>query len=321
MRLATNLAAAAAVVALAGVAVNWRAGAREAAAEAAFPPTGQIIEVAGARIHAQVMGSGPDLVLLHGAGGSLRDFTFDLAGRLAERYRVIAFDRPGHGHSAGPVAGSETYDSLAAQATLLQAAAAELGVERPLVLGHSFGGAVALAWALAAPERTAGLVILGGAAMPWPGKVDVQYRINASPPGSAIVVPLLAGLAPDALSENVISYVFSPQPVPQGYTAHFGPDLSLRRTALRANARQVYGLKPQLIAMVPRYGSLERPVEIVHGDADPILGVDLHARGLAAELPNAALTVLPGIGHMPHHADPDAAIAAVDRAAARAGLR
>jgi pimeloyl-ACP methyl ester carboxylesterase len=112
---------------------------------------GDFLTIDGHRVHYVVMGEGPDVVLVHGASGNTRDFTHALAGRLAERYRVIVMDRPGLGYT-------DRIDpqgaSLAAQAGLLADAAAELGAERPIVFGHSYGGAVALAWALQRPDRS-----------------------------------------------------------------------------------------------------------------------------------------------------------------------
>ncbi len=70
---------------------------QEKLAEKTYPPQGQFIDVNGSRIHAVVMGSGPDLVLIHGSSGSTRDMTFSLAPQLAENFRVIVFDRPGLG--------------------------------------------------------------------------------------------------------------------------------------------------------------------------------------------------------------------------------
>jgi pimeloyl-ACP methyl ester carboxylesterase len=73
--------------------------------------------------------------------------------------------------------------------------------------------------------------------------------------------------------------------------------------------------------MAPLYPGLALPVEILHGEEDAVVGAALHAEPLAQLIPGARLTLLPGIGHMPHHADPQAVVAAVGRAAARAGLR
>lgn len=319
MKSAASIAAVLAVSA--GVATQWRAGARETAAEAAWPPTGQMLDIGGVQVQAHVSGSGPDLVLIHGAGGSLRDFTFDLVGRLQDRYRVIAFDRPGHGYTDVSDAQGRPFDSPQAQAALLQAAARALGADRPVVLGHSFGGSVAMAWAVTQPDTLAAVVLLAGATMPWPGKLNASYRINANPMGSALLVPAITAWAPLPYAEKVLSSIFAPQAMPIGYADHFGLPMSMRRDILRANARQVFGLRPHVVALSDRYALLSLPVELVHGTADTIVPLAIHSGPLAALVPGANLTALDGVGHMPHHADPAAAIAAIDRAAARAGLR
>jgi pimeloyl-ACP methyl ester carboxylesterase len=299
-------------------AVDRRATAREAAAEAAFPPTGRFLEVDGRKVHADVSGSGPDVILIHGASGNTRDFTFDLAKRLDDRYRVIAFDRPGLGWSDD--AGDAGVSPLV-QADILRAAAGQLGVRDPVVVGHSYGGAVAMAWALRAPGDTAALVIVSGATMPWPGGLGGWYGLTSSRLGRATVVPLVTAFAPAARTDDAIAGIFAPDPVPAGYADHVGAGLTLRRETLSANARQVNGLRPHVVLMSENYASLRLPVEIVHGTADTIVPADIHAVPLSRLLPDAQLTLLPGTGHMPHHADPAAVVAAIDRAAARAGLR
>lgn len=297
------------------LAVDRRATARETAAEAAFPPAGRLIEVAGRKVHAEVSGQGPDVILIHGASGNTRDFTFDLVRRLQERYRVIVFDRPGLGWSDG--LGEDDTDP-GAQAALLRAAAETIGVRAPVVVGHSYGGAVAMAWGLAAPDDTGALVILGGATMPWPGGLGGWYGLTSSRLGRATVVPLVTAFAPLSRTEQAIGAIFAPDPVPPGYAAHIGAGLTLRRETLAANARQVNGLRPHIVRMAEGYGTLDLPVQILHGTADTIVPAEIHAIPMHARLPDAELTLLPGIGHMPHHADPEATVAAIDRAAARA---
>lgn len=290
------------------------------------PPLGQFVEIEGRRVHALVSGSGPNLVLIHGASGNLRDMAFGLLDRLDEDYRVIAFDRPGLGYSdsidsAVDDAFTSRADSLAAQARLLQAAAAELGADKPIVLGHSFGGAVAMAWALERPDNLAALVDLAGATMPWETGLATLYRINGSVLGGAAVVPLIAAFAPEWMVEETVEAVFAPNPVPEGYADLVGAELAVRRDSLRVNARQVNGLLPQVTEMRARYPSIEVPVEIVHGFADTIVPLEIHSARLAELIPGANLTVLENVGHMPHHTVPDEVVAAIDRAAARAGLR
>ncbi|WP_299631155.1 alpha/beta hydrolase [uncultured Roseobacter sp.] len=306
--------------------VQWRANAREAQAADAYPPSGQIIEVDGTQVHLTMSGSGPDLVLIHGASGSLRDYTFDLVGRLKDRYRVIALDRPGLGWSDRPHPGyggvwNTSAEPPALQARVLQAAADAVGVKRPIVLGHSFGGAVALAWALERPEETAGLVLLGAASNPWPGDLGALYQINSSRLGSALVIPLITAFAPHSRIEDTVASIFTPQQMPAGYLEHIGPEMSLRRTTLRANAQQVNNLRPYIVDMAKRYPDLTLPVEILHGTEDTIVPLRVHSEPLAQLLPNAMLTRLEGVGHMPHHAEPETIVAAIDRVAARAGLR
>lgn len=292
------------------------------AAEAHPPPDGRLLDAGGTRIHVHVLGqpagAAPDLVAIHGASGSTRDWTFRLAAHLTDRYRLILVDRPGLGHSGWPPGGAEM---LSVQAELLDAAVAQVGVERALLLGHSYGAAVALSWAQRLPERVAGLVLSSGASMPWPGRLSPWYPIAGSDLGGAIVVPLVAALAPERLARSAMVRIFAPQPVPEGYGAHIGLRMALRASQLRANARQVWRLRPQLVEMSRLYPELALPVEMLHGTADTIVPAWIHSRPASELIPGARLTMLEGIGHMPHHAVPEAVAAAVDRAAVRAGLR
>jgi pimeloyl-ACP methyl ester carboxylesterase len=73
--------------------------------------------------------------------------------------------------------------------------------------------------------------------------------------------------------------------------------------------------------MRERYASIDLPVEIVHGVADTIVPLEVHSARLAELIPGANLRVLENVGHMPHHTTPLEVVAAIDRAAARAGLR
>jgi len=287
---------------------------------AAYPPTGRIVSAGGTRIHVHEEGRerAPAVVLVHGASGNSRDFSFDLTGRLAHDFRVIAVDRPGHGHSPALHGRGE---SPFEQAAALDAALETLGVERAVVVGHSYGGSVAMAWALQNPERVAGVVSLAGATMPWPGGLGPWYRIASSGLGGATVVPLISAFAGRNFAERSVEAVFVPQPPPPGYARYVGVGLSLRADSLRTNARQVSGLKPYVTAMAGQYPSLRLPVEVVHGSEDEIVPLHIHGARMVELIPGARLTVLDGVGHMPHHADPEAAVAAIKRVAARARLR
>ncbi len=306
-RLAASLLIAA--LTLAGV-THWRASAREAAAEADFPPTGAFVTVDGRRLHYEIAGNGPDLVLIHGASGSLRDMTFGLRDRLTDRFRVIAVDRPGLGHSD-----SLEETSLVAQARHIKAGLAQLGVTEPVVLGQSYGGSVALAWALEGGPKA--LILVGSPSMPWPGKLDPWYRLTATWPGRQMAIPLASAFVPQSYVAAVTAAIFAPDPVPPGYEDHIGAALTLRRETLRANTSQINALRAELVTMEPRYPSLTLPVELIHGTVDTIVPLDIHSAPLSQLLPNAAVTVIPGAGHMPHHTHTEEVIAAILRATLR----
>lgn len=296
----------------------WRAARIEAEAEAAFPPEGQIVEVDGIAVHAAVMGEGPDVVLIHGSSGNTRDMTFALAPILAENYRVIAFDRPGLGYSASFNPDGET---IIEQADVLQRAAAQLGAEKPIVAGQSYGGSVSLAWAVTRPDNLSALVLIAPAAIPWETPLDAFNRLAATRVGNALVLPLITAFVPDWFVNKALDQVFSPQKAPDGYADHFGPGLTMRRASMHANAKQRANLLDEITALQPRYPEISVPTEIVHGTEDTTVGLGWHSERLIEEIPEAELVELPGLGHMPQVVAAEDVAGAIDRAAERAGLR
>jgi pimeloyl-ACP methyl ester carboxylesterase len=309
------------------VVVQWRAGVRETAAEREFPPHGRLLDINGTRVHVVQLGEGPDLVLIHGASGHTREMTFGFAQELVDQgYRVTIPDRPALGWTQNTKpeyasVWSNRAETPFEQAALLRAAVAQLGVERPVLVGQSFGGAVAWAWALDAPDSVQGVVSIAGVANPWPGKLSTLHRINSTVAGAAIVVPVLTAFAPQSTIEDTLRSIFEPNAVPQGYLDHVGSGLTLRRKTMRGNARQITSLRPHIVEIANRYGEMRMPVEIVHGDADTIVPLTVHSITLPDQIKEANLTVIEGAGHMPHHTHRRDVIDAINRVVARAGLR
>lgn len=299
--------------------------------EAAYPPVGQFVNVTGGRVHYVQAGQGPDVILLHGAGGNLRDYTFSLMDQLTDRYRVTAFDRPGLGYTdrapgtpTGPFAtkGESPNDQVA----MLREAATALNITDPVVVGHSFGGIVAMAWGTTSltqddPTNAAAIVTFAGVSMPWPGGLGAYYSVNGSALGGGLVIPLISAFTPQSTVDSVVAETFAPQSAPEGYIKHLGGELALRERTFRANARQVNTLRPFVVEMTQLYPQLTIPVEIIHGTADNTVPIHVHAEELIKIVPSANLVRLDGVGHQPHHSNEPEAIAAIDRAAARAGLR
>jgi pimeloyl-ACP methyl ester carboxylesterase len=285
--------------------------------EAAHPPTGRFVEVQGVRLHVDVLGlpreapgADPPVVLIHGASGNLEDMRFALGERLAASHRVILIDRPGHGWSSRPESGD--YASPARQAELVAGALEQIGVRRAILIGHSWGGAFATAYALAFPERTAGLVLLAAVTHPWPGDPGWYNKLVLLPYIgplflSTCVYPLGLLMVNDALRS-----VFEPQAVPDNYMRRAAIRLVLRPKTFHSNALDLAQLESFITAQVPHYGELGAPTVIITGDADTMVSPLINARVLAATLPHAKLVLLKDIGHMPHHAAPDVVAAAID---------
>src|SRR3954470_6793743 len=148
-------------------------------AERETPPIGRFLDVDGVRLHYIEQGQGEPLVLIHGNGTLIQDFTINgLVDRLSERFRVIVFDRPGYGYSDRP----RGLWTPRAHATLFEHALAQLGVEQAVVLGHSWGTMVAVSLALQAPTLVRSLVLLSGYYFPT-ARMDVVLSSPNAIPG------------------------------------------------------------------------------------------------------------------------------------------
>ncbi len=290
-------AAGAAGAALGGAALlNRRKALR---AEEANPPLGAFLDVGGVRLHYLERGSGPPIVLLHGNGTMIQDWIISgLLDELARTNRVIAFDRPGFGHSSRPRSAIWT---PAAQARLLAAAFQELGLEKPVVAGHSFGAMVALAMAVRHPDALSGLALIGGYYYPSV-RADVLF---ASPPAIPVVGDVMrytiSPILGAALTPRINDKIFSPAPVPERWLAEFPFDMMLRPSQIRAEAAEAAVMIPAAAELQQSYGDLKLPVTIVAGDGDAIVTTSEQADRLHRAIPHSRLHVVEGAGHMIHH--------------------
>jgi pimeloyl-ACP methyl ester carboxylesterase len=305
--LITLLALAAALAAAALYAV-----AQARAAERKTPPIGRFIDIDGVRLHYIEQGHGDPVVLIHGNGTLIQDFTVSgLVDGLSGHHRVIVFDRPGFGYSTRPR--SRIWTPLA-QAEVLQKALDQLGVERPVVLGHSWGTLVAVALALQFPARVRGLVLTSGYYFPT-ARLDVPLL---SPPAIPVigdimrytVSPLLGRL----LLPRIIRRLFEPAPVPERFDRLFPKEMMLRPSQLRAAAADTALMIPAATELQSRYRELKMPTVIVTGADDKIADVGRQSERLYKAIPQSRFVALRGFGHMVHHLAPDEVMKAVERA-------
>ncbi len=284
----------------------------------AHPPRGRFVDVGGLHQHLAEDGAGSPaletrqdipIVLIHGAGCNLEDMRLAFGERLRER-RLIFIDRPGHGWSERRgVDGS----SPAYQAAMIRDVLDRLGVSRAILVGHSWGGALALRFALDHPQRVSGLVVLAPPLYPFPRRLTWFYDIMALP----FVGPLIAHtlLLPVGTLFIGIGFrgAFFPQRPPRHYLKRAGTLLSLRPSTFLANSRDIAHLQKNLPAQVARYTTLAVPTVVITGDRDLIVAPGRHAFAFARAVPAAKLIVLPGIGHMLHHSAAAQVVAEIER--------
>jgi pimeloyl-ACP methyl ester carboxylesterase len=262
-------------------------------------PPGWFIEVDGVRVHYIARGKGRPVVLIHGNGTMAEDFVIcGLVDRLAERYRVIAIDRPGFGHTDRPRSRVWT---AAAQAHLVHRVLERLNVERPVIVGHSWGTLVALALAVGGWRELRGLVLLSGYYYPT-RRADVAFSAPLAIPGvgdaARSMVPQAAG---HLLAPQVFRHVFWPQPVPARFKARFPVEIAIDPVQQRACAEDTATLNGAAALLQPHYSRLRVPLAIITGDADAIVDAREHSCRLHQQVAGSTLTMLPGLGHMIHY--------------------
>jgi pimeloyl-ACP methyl ester carboxylesterase len=275
------------------------------------------IEFGGGRsLFAFQGGRGPDLVLVHGAVTTNHDWRVGPAEALARHFRVTIVDRPGHGRSRRPRFIGTPRDQAAQLAKGLD----RLGVERPVMAGHSFGALVALALAEQQPKLLAGLVLVSPLAFPEPRFLE---HLLMAPRSLPVVGPLFSGLAHAMrLDRNMLPVVqrvmFSPDPVPDHWRDSFPYDEMTEAAEMVFQGEDAASTLPISPAATVALATIETPAYILAGSADKVADPLRHAVPLSRLLPNARLFEIEGAGHMLHHTHSESVIEAIHEAAATA---
>jgi pimeloyl-ACP methyl ester carboxylesterase len=285
---------------LGGLALAVNAYARRA--EANHPPIGCLLDVDGVRVHYLERGEGRPLVLLHGPGLTLDDFAISVLDRLARSYRVVLLDRPGFGYSERPK--RCTWTPLR-QAHLLRRTLDRLGVAHPIVLGHSFAALVAMAYGLAYPEATAGLVLESGYYYPTARRDIPLFAAPALPVVGPVLRHTFSPVLGAVLLPGLIRRLFAPNPVPANFS-RFPVSLTLRPGHLRADAEDSAAIQGAAAQMARCYRSLAVPVRILAGESDRFVSTHGQSTRLYREIPHASIRIVERTGHMLHHVRPDA---------------
>ncbi|HEY0114053.1 MAG TPA: alpha/beta hydrolase [Allosphingosinicella sp.] len=265
--------------------------------EKAVPQDGQIVEVGSERIHYVEQGSGPPIVMIHGLGGQMRNFHHDVVDGLAKDHRVILVDRPGSGYSTR---GAGVSARLAVQAETIAGLLERLHVERPLLVGHSLGGALSLTVALDYPDRVGALALIAPLSQDQAVQdVPPVFKglVIRSPAVRRVVSWTVATPLGMMKAEAALKEIFAPEPVPVGFGVAGGGLLAMRPNNFYASSSDLVDLEGELAPMVERYPSLSLPVSILYGRGDNLLDYRLHGEKTAAQIPGAHLELVEG-GHM-----------------------
>lgn len=266
------------------------------------------------------------IVLLHGAGTSLLDFSSSLYPALSAEYRTISIDRPGHGYSErGDVDELRALTGLASannpqhhdwmspdlQARLIADALVSLNVQNAVLVGHSWAGSVLLAALLQAHEHIRAGVLIAGVSHAWNDSRAMHIKLATRP----VIGPVFRWqyIAPigSALLEKTVVSAFSPEPVPENYLESTGLALSIRPATYRHNAEDLIGLSAFLQMQQTRYHLITAPVMSIVGSEDHVVPMHRHHKKLAQQIPHLQTVVMEGAGHLPHHTRTDETVSAI----------
>lgn len=280
--------------------------------EKQYPPIGKFITVDGLRLHyvMEGQGPGPALLLVHGASSNLREFTSSILPALAKNHRVIAFDRPGYGYSERP---SGQWLDPAAIASLLLDASQQLGIEKPVIVGHSWAGSVVMGALVKMPQRTSGGVLLAGVAGHWAGSTGWTYDVGNIPLLGHLFAWTVVTPAGQILLKREVAPVLYPGPVPANYVENIGAPLALRPQTFENNVIDMALLNEYMQRLSTQYNEIRLPLLIIHGQADVLVPFWNHGRRVLPVVPQTQLVLIPGAGHALHHTHTEQVVIAINQ--------
>ncbi len=256
-------------------------------------------------------GSGRPVVMIHGSHSSLYTYELSVFDRVAQKYRAVAIDLSGFGESRR----LKKRMTLEEHADVIHDALLKLGVREPVMVGHSYGGAVVLCYLLKYQKEVHSAVLLSPYMAPFE-HIFIGHRLANKPViGDLFIWTVVKPIQLLKKDENFMTGAFYPDPVNKAYAKKEIP-LALRRKALESNARDIYALRDALNQMAGRYGEIKVPVTILAGDSDKIAPTEIHGAFLHEQIPGSKFILLPKTGHLPAFTKSAEVLSAIDEAAA-----
>ncbi|NQZ01567.1 MAG: alpha/beta hydrolase [Bdellovibrionales bacterium] len=262
-------------------------------------PQGDFVEVSGHRVHyIERAGGEVPVVMLHGASSSAVDYKLSLFDKLPEKYKLIAFDRPGMAHSERKFGKEE---ALGGQLKILHEAVQKLVGRPAYVMTHSLSGVIGARLLSDYPEHYLGMVGIAPALYPI-GDGKSWYTIYADIPivgwffRNALVPWAAHFVAPVLIDRN-----FHPNKTPAGYKSDSCLELMFESKRFLNNAHDLNEIRPFLDESYVRYHKIKQPVSLLYGRRDQIVATFSHAYGFRHVVPHVDIQIIEEAGHLPHH--------------------
>jgi len=266
-----------------------------AQAERAVPPLGRITTVDGIRLHWAERGEGRPVILVHGLGAQMRSLTFPLFDDLAGDFHMFAIDRPGSGWSGRRPDGRV---GLRADADTLAAFIRDRELERPLIVGHSLGGAVGLATEVHHPGLVGGLALVAPLTRVDEEVPEVFRPLDVRSPLLRRAIAETVAVPATLLRERaLLREIFAPEVVPDSFGVEGGALLARRPEAYVTASTDLVAVVEHLGDVEAGYREIGVPVAVLHGRDDRILDPDVHGVPMRDRVPGATVEIVEG-GHM-----------------------
>lgn len=264
-------------------------------AEREVPPTGRFVEIDGQRLHYLDEGAGPVILMIPGLASTTHHFSYALMGLLDKQFRVIAVDRPGSGYSTRAKGAPA---DLRAQARTMIKFLDALKLDRPLVVGHSLGGGVALAMAEEAPGKIGGLALIAPFANGANEPPEPFRGLVITSPLERKIIAWTVATPMTLLNAKGLATVFAPEAVPDDFQTRGGGFLNLLPANFCGASADLMAANADIPEMVKAYPTLAMPVGVLFARDDAILDYRAQGEALKRELPATYLVLLEHGGHM-----------------------
>ena len=259
-----------------------------------LPAEGRFTEVNGGIIHWTEQGEGETIILIHGLSGNHHNFNY-MISELSQKFHVVSIDRIG---SAWSTRDDFSYASLDAQADAIVDFIIKQSFERPLLVGHSLGGAFSLSIGIRHPDKIRGLALICPASMAVDNTPDIFRDLEIRSSGSRIFLAnFLSGPFVLLRQNRFLTEIFKPEPITPDFDIKGGAILSRLPSQFQTTCEDLIAAKASQNDVVSKLTQLHVPTHVIFAEDDVILDAKRH--GVAfSEATGARLVMIPKTGHM-----------------------